>query len=283
MKLKLLSAIFITTLLFLHSSAFVHSEENFPQRIISLGPALTEGIYLLGVEDRLVGCTVYCQRPPEAKEKEKVGTAIVVNLEKVISLQPDLVLATSLTDPKAKEKLEKLGIRVVSFPEAKSFAEICQHFLKLGRIVAREKEAQEIINIAKKKVDSIVKKVKGLRKPKVFIQVGARPLVAVTKDSFVNDFIELAGGINSVQGSGHLRYSKEKVLRDNPDVIIIVTMGINGEEEKRTWQKFKTLNATKFNKIYIIAPEKITSPTPLIFAETLEKIVMFLHSNLGER
>jgi iron complex transport system substrate-binding protein len=283
MRLNLPVVIFISILLFLHSSAFVHSEENYPQRIVSLGPALTEEIYLLGVEDRLVGCTIYCQRPPKAKNKEKVGTAIEVNLEKIVVLKPDLVLATSLTDPKAKEKLKKLGIRVITFPEAKSFDEICQHFLELGRIVSREKEAQELINIAKKRVNSIIKKVKGLRKPRVFVQVGAKPLVAVSKDSFVNDFIKLAGGINSVQGSGHIRYSREKVLKDNPDVIIIVTMGINGEEEKRTWQKYKTLNATKFNKIYIIDPDKITSPTPLIFTETLEEIAMFLHPNLEGR
>ncbi len=282
MRLNLPVVIFISILLLLHSSAFVYPEENYPQRIISLGPALTEEIYLLGVEDRLVGCTVYCQRPPEAKKKVKVGTVIEVDLEKIVSLQPDLVLATSLTDPKAKEKLKKLGIRVTSFPEAKSFAEICRHFLELGKFMGREKKAQELINIAKKKVNSIIKRVKGLKKPRVIVQVGIKPLVVVSKDSFVNDFIELAGGINSAQGSGHIRYSREKVLKDNPDAIIIVTMGINGEGEKKTWQKFKMLNAAKFNKIYIIGPDKITSPTPLIFAETLEEIAMFLYPHLEE-
>lgn len=260
-----------------------YMQEDYPQRIISLSPAVTEELYILGVEDKLVGCTVYCQRPPEAKEKQKVGTATVLNLEKAVSLQPDLVLASPLTDFKAIEKLKNLGIEVVDFSLAKNFNELCGQFLKLGEIVGKKKEAQEIVDIAKKRVNSLREKAKVLKKPKVFVQVGAKPLVAVSRDSFVNDFIELAGGINIVQGQSYTRYSREKVIKDNPDAIIIVTMGINGEEEKKTWQKFKTLSAVKSGKVYILGPDKITSPTPLTFADTLEEIAVFLHSELEER
>ena len=274
MRLKLLFIIFCAGLL-LQGSGF--AKEDYPQRIISLGPAITEELYLLGADDQLVGCTVYCQRPEEAKKKEKIGTVIEVNLEKIIALQPDVVLAASLTSPKAKEKLKNLGIKVIEFPDARNFSEICSSFLELGRIVGREKEAEEIIKIARNKVSALTAKLHGLPKPRVFIQVGAKPLVTVTEDSFVNDFIEFSGGINIAKGIMYPRYSREKVLESNPEVIFIVTMGINGEKEKEIWQGYGALRAARDNRIYILDSYWLCSPTPVSFVEALETIAGLLH------
>ena len=273
----LLKLVFIAMSVFARSSAFVYAQENPSQRIISLGPAITEELYILGADDKLIGCTVYCQRPPEAKNKAKVGTAIEVNLEKVVALKPDVVFATSLTNPQAKEKLKSLGIKVVNFPTAKSFSEICGQFVALGKIVGKEKEANGIVNIARAKVDSIRKKAEVLPKPRVFVQIGARPLVTVTADSFINDFIEFAGGVNIAKGAKSIRYSRESVIKDNPDVIITVTMGMGAEKEKEIWQRYKTLKAVRENRIYVVDPDLLCSPTPVSFVETLEEIVNILH------
>ncbi|MEW5767387.1 MAG: ABC transporter substrate-binding protein [bacterium] len=252
----------------------------YPQRIISLGPALTEQLYLLGVEDRLVGCTVYCKKPKEAESKEKVGTIIEVNLEKVVDLKPDLVLATSLTDPKAKEKLKDLGIKVACFPQAKNFSQMCDHFLGLGRLVGKDKEAKKITNSAKDKVAAIKEKVKNLPKPEVFIQIGAKPLFAATGRSFINDFIEFAGGINMAKEAKEGIYSREEVLKKDPEVIIIVTMGIVGEKEKEIWQSYQTLKAVKKGRIYIVDSYQFCSPTPVSFVEALEEMAGLLHPEL---
>jgi len=277
-KICFLFTVFCCSILCISS----HGQDKFPQRIISLGPSITEELYLLGVENKIVGVTTYCQRPPQAQEIEKIGTVIEVNLEKVISLQPNLVLATSLTNPKAKEKLKNLGIKVITFPSAKNFREICEQFLELGKIVGREKEAEEIVYRAKKTVSSVKQKVKELPKPKVLVQVGAKPLWVAPKDSFVNDFIEIAGGINVGPSGKNGLYSREKVLKQNPDVIIITTMGIAGEEEKKIWQKYKTLNAVRNNRIYIIDSYRLCSPTPVTFVETLKEIVKILHPFVKE-
>ncbi len=255
-----------------------------PQRIVSLSPAITEELYLLEMEDRIVGTTVYCDRPPEAKEKEKVGTVIKVDLEKILILKPDLILATSLTDPGQIEKLKSLGMRVISFPlyENKNFSQICEQFMELGRIVGREAEAEEIVCQMKNKIDSISKGIKGLPKPKVFVQIGARPLFTIIKDSFIQDLIALGGGINIARGAKSGLYSREDVIRQNPEVIIIVTMGIVGEEEKKVWRKFKTLDAVKNDRIYIIDSNKTCSPTPVSFVEALEEIAEFLHPKKGD-
>lgn len=258
---------------------------SIPQRIISLGPAITEELYLLGAEGKLVGCTSYCQRPPEAKTKEKVGTVIEVNVEKIASLRPDLILATSLTDLKDIEKLKKLKIRVIRFPTAKNYHQICQHFLELGRIVGKEKEAQAIVERETDIVDSINAKIKTLPKPTVFVQTGARPLYTASKDSFVHDYITRAGGINiaanSKGGFDYGIYSREQVIKENPDVIIIVTMGITGKKEKHTWERFKVLNAVKNNRIYIVDSYRACSPTPVSFVEMLEEMARLLHPEIG--
>ena len=250
---------------------------GIPRRIISLSPVLTEEIYLLGVQDKLVGCTIYCNRPEAAWQKQKVGTVVEVSVEKIISLKPDLILATSLTDRRSKEHLSQLGMNVVVFPEAKNFDEICQQFLDLGKIVGKEEKARKIAAQAKKGINSIAGRAKGTRKPKVFLEIGTKPLFTVTRNSFVNDFIVLAGGINIAAEARSGLYSREKVIEQDPDVIIIVSMGVAADQEKKVWQKFWNLSAVKNNRIYVLDPDKVCSPTPLSFVETLKEISLLLH------
>ncbi|MFN3966608.1 MAG: ABC transporter substrate-binding protein [Endomicrobiia bacterium] len=254
------------------------AQQNYPQRIISLGPAITKALYLLGVEDRLIANTIYCNIPPEAKKKEKIGTVMEINIEKIFALKPDLVLATTLINPKSKQKLKSLGINVITFPTPKNFNEICTQFLQLGKLVGKEKEARKIVESAKDKASSIKKKVKDPNRPKVLIQVGTKPLWVAPRNSFLNDFIEFAGGINIGPSGKSGLCSREEILRRNPDVIIITTMGIVAEEEKKIWQKYKSINAVKNNRIYIIDSEKLCSPTPVSFVETLQEIVYILYS-----
>ncbi len=260
-------------------AVYLHPEKfsSFPQHIISLAPSITEQLCLLGLQDHLIGVTTYCDRPPEMKDKEKVGSVVEVNIEKIFRLKPDLVLASSLTNPKAIEKLKGLGIRVTHFPTPKSYDQLCEQFLELGRMTGREKVAEKIVREAKERVERIRKSVEGLPKPKVFVQLGAKPLFTATGEYFVNDFIEYAGGINISQDQSIGLYSREEVIKQNPDVIIIVTMGIVGEEEKAVWQRYRTLKASQNNRIHIVDSNRICSPTPVSFVETLEEILSLLH------
>jgi iron complex transport system substrate-binding protein len=255
-----------------------YAQDACPQRIISLSPTITEEIYLLGAEDSLLADTIYCNRPLNAQKKEKVGTVVEVNLEKIVSLKPGLVLASELTNQKAVVKLKTMGIKVVIFPAAKSFEEICGQFMELGSLLGKEEKAEEAIRDAQSRVDSIKENLKLQKKPKVFMQIGARPLFAAAGGSFLNDFIVFAGGINVVSESRVGLYSREEVIRSNPDVIIIADMGIAGEQERMSWQKYKNLNAARDNRIYIIDSYKICSPTPASFVETLKEIAGILHN-----
>lgn len=253
---------------------------DYPQRIVSLAPTITENIYLLEAQDRLIANTIYCVMPPEASQKEKVGTVIQANIEKIVSLKPDLVLVSSLARPRQLRKLESLGVPVARFSYPGSFSEICRQFLRLGEIIGEKKKAEEIVNNARKQVSQIRERTKGLPRKKVFVQIGIKPLFTVTKDSFLNDYIEFCGGTNIALKEKSGVYSREKVLEWNPDVIIITTMGIAGEREKAAWMKYGTITAVKNNNIHILDPDKVCSPTPVTFVEALKEIAEIVHPHI---
>jgi iron complex transport system substrate-binding protein len=254
--------------------------EKFPSRIVSLGPSLTESLYLLGEGKRIIAVTTYCLRPVEARQKEKVGTVRQSNTEKIISLHSDLVVATSLTSPRVIEKLRKTGIKVVVFPEPKNYAKLCEQFSELAALLGREEAAARILKEADKRISALREKARGLRPPAVFVQVGSRPLFAATGNTFINDFIVFAGASNIAGDAASGLYSREEVLRKNPGVILIVTMGISGQQEKAVWEKYAVIDAVRNKRIYFIDSDKVCSPTPLGFAEALEEIAVMLHPEL---
>jgi iron complex transport system substrate-binding protein len=257
-----------------------YSIESYPKRIISLSPPLTESIYLLGAGDRIIANTVYCTRPENAKNKEKIGTLLKINIEKIVSLNPDLILASSITRPKELEKLKILGYKVIQFKYAKSFNEICTQFINLGELIREKEKAQNIIKNTKVLVHEIKTITSSLPKKKVFVQVGVKPLFTVSKNTFINDFIEFAGGINIASDSKAGIYSREKVMASNPDIIIIVLMGIEGDKEKKIWQNFNSINAVKNNNIFLINSYEVCSPTPIIFSNTLKKFIEIIHPEI---
>jgi iron complex transport system substrate-binding protein len=278
---RLIFILFISFIIAFSGSCFAQEQDSGPKRIVSLGSYLTEGLFLLGVQDRIVGVTTYCTRPPEAQKKEKAGSIVEVNIEKVISLRPDLVLTTPLTNVKAKSKLRQLGMNVVDFAQVKDFSQICDQFLKLGSLVNQTEKAKQIVSQAQDKVKALNQSILNRPRQKVFIQVGSKPLFTMNKDFFVNDLIKLAGGINIAENTPTGIYSREKVVELNPDIIIIAAMGITAEDEKQIWNRYPTINAVKHQRIYCIDPNIICNPIPDNFANTLKLIVDFLHKGQG--
>jgi len=257
---------------------------DYPQRIISLGPINTENVYLLGAEDRLVANTSYCVRPAAAREKQKIGSVMQISIEKIISLRPDLVLATGLTQPQQLQKLQDLGLRVVRFEQPGSFNAICTQFVQLGRLLGLEERAQQIVGQARNRVQQIEQQVAALPVQKVFLQVGAQPLFGSVSSSFTHDYITLAGGINVLadQATGTTNY--EKILTKNPDVIIIAVMGTESGvaiREKEKWSSFGSIKAVRNNRVYLIDPDLVCSPSPITFSSTLDRIAGLMHPELG--
>lgn len=268
---------------FLVSLPSTSQAAEYPQRIVSLGPINTENVFLLGAGDRLIANTNYCVRPEAAKTKEKIGSVMQFSVEKIIGMEPDLILATGLTRPQQVTQLHAAGIEVIHVRQPGSFAEICSQFLELGKLLGLEERAQEIIAKAKAKVAAVQQKVAYLPKRKVLLQVGASPLFASVPSSFTNDFIVLAGGINiaAEQQTGTTNY--EKVIAANPDVIIVAMMGTEtgaAAQEQKKWQKISVIAAAQNNQIFVINPDLACSPSPSTFAETLHLMASFIHQEL---
>lgn len=252
----------------------------FPARLISLGPLLTENVFLLGAGDRLVGDTVYCQRPDAARLMEKIGSVQELSIEKIVSLRPDLVLATNLNPRQQVAKLRSLGLHVESFSQPASFTDICDHFHRLGVLLGLKPEAEAIIARARFKVKAVQEAVQSLPRPRVFLQVGANPLFSSVNNSFTHDFIELGGGVNIAgdQRSGAMK--TEQIIALNPQVIIIAVMGSEngiGADEKKRWLNFVTIDAVRDQRVFLMDPDLVCSPSPLTFADTLLTFARLLH------
>jgi len=254
-----------------------------PQRIVSLGPIHTESIYLLGAEDRLVANTSYCVHPEAARLKEKVGSVMSFSVEKVLSLYPDLVLAGNLTPKASLQRLRDMGIPVFQFDQATSFADICEQFILLGRLLNLETKAQNLVRRAQQQVRTIGEQIADLDRPKVFLQVGSHPLAGAIGTSFTHDFIALGGGINISKEQQSAAINPEKVIAENPDIIIIAIMGSESGlagEQKRNWQRVQVINAVRNDRVHILDPDLVCSPSPLTFAHTLTLIAELIHPEL---
>lgn len=250
------------------------------KRIVSLAPSLTMNLYYLDLKEEVVGCTSYCEIAKPDK-KPIVGSAVSVNVEKILSLKPDLVLAAPITRTETIEMLRKLGLRVELFPIPDSFDEICNQFLRLGKIVGQEELAKQIIAEQQQKVNKIRHSNVQLQdKMKMFIQIGAKPLFGVIPHTFMDDYITFCGSENVAYDFKNGIIGRETVLARNPDVIFIVTMGIIGDEEKENWKNYPDLKAAKHNNIFIIDSNMACTPTPLSFVRTLEEMNRLIHHTI---
>ena len=245
-------------------------------RVVSLAPSLTNMLTLLEVPQNIVGCTSYCKVPGD-HNPTIVATAVNVSIESVFSLRPDLVMASSLTQPGVIEKLEGLGLNVMVFHSPVSYQGINDQFLEIARLVNRTSFAQKVISEQNRRVEKIMAKVRPDYNPRIFFQLGANPLFTVIPGTFMDDFITMAGGTNIAYGLRGGTISRETVLARNPDVIIIVTMGVAADEEVAGWRRFGQLSAVKNNKILIVDAEKAASPNPVFFVDVLEEIIEFIN------
>ncbi len=263
-------------LLFLISASTLTAQT--PRRIISLAPSLTKNLYLLEAEELLVGCTNYCTLQSET-DADIVASAIQVNYEKAVMLKPDLVITTTLTKAKTIDTFEKLGVPVLVFENPTSFDEICEQFIILGENVGKKRLAEEIIEDAQMRITVIKQKIPDhTSKQKVFMQIGTNPLFAVVPNTFMNDFINFSGTENIASDLIIGSINLESVLVRNPDIIVVVLMGIVGKEEKMRWESFENLNAVKKKQVFVMEADNACSPTPLSFVDALDEMISLIYN-----
>jgi iron complex transport system substrate-binding protein len=251
-----------------------------PQRIIPLIPSLTEIVYFLELGDRVVGVTEFSNYPAEVLKKPKVGSYVNLNIEKIISLKPDLVIATADgNEPDQIAILEQAHIKVFVV-NPRNLQEAIETIVTLGRVCGVAGRADQKAQILSTRVKQVEEKVKNRPKPLVFLEVNLKPIMSVNKNTLHQDLIRLAGGINMTQDAP-ITYpivSLEEVITRKPGVILISCMERGGrfEEARQEWQRWPGIPAVKTGQVYLIDSDLIDRPSPRI-VEGLEQMARLIH------
>ncbi len=252
-----------------------------PMRIISMAPSLTETLFALGLGSRVVGVTNFCNYPPEAREKEKIGGFINPNLEKIVSLKPDLILATLDGNKKGViDKLKELGLSV-NVINPRNIEEILGSITQIGELTYRHKRAEELVSSMKRRIGKVVKSVKGLSRPPVLFIYGEDPLITAGPGTFANDLIKLAGGRNISEDSWipYPKYNLEEILIKKPERIFISSMEVTEKAPSKVierWKKWPAIPAITKERVFLINGDLIDRPGPRII-EGLEILARRIH------
>ncbi|MFH1507949.1 MAG: cobalamin-binding protein [Candidatus Omnitrophota bacterium] len=239
-------------------------------RYISLAPSTTEILFSLGLDEEIVGVSSFCNYPPQAQEKAKIGDFSNPNIEKILSLKPDYIFCTGLEQANVVLKLRQLGLKVYVFDPV-NIRELLATISETGSITNRREQAQELTQRMRQRIEeitSLTKLISQEKKPKVFIEIWHDPLTTAGEGSFVDELIDLAGGVNIAHNTKrpYSTFSQEEVIRRDPDYIIMAYMDkeqpVKLVEKRFGWD---SISAVRNKRIYNdIDPDLLLRPGPRI-------------------
>ncbi len=248
------------------------------KRIISLAQSITNNIYLLGAQNQLVGCTKFCLIA-ENDNIPIVADALNVNIEKLVSLRPDIVITTELTSPRIIAAIQKMGIHTIQLPKIDNFKELCNQLKQMGEVCNKQEIAIQYIKESNHRLSKLPKPALG---KKIFMELGHNPLFAVLSNSFMDDYITFIGGENIFNNLTSGIISKETVLVRNPDMIVIVSMGEMGKQSIDSWKNYNSLKAVQNKQLFVLDANKACTPTPVSFVDVLEDLIKQLKGGLSK-
>jgi iron complex transport system substrate-binding protein len=260
--------------------------DSVPQRIVSLAPSNTEILFALGLGDRVVGVTEYCDYPAAAKDKAVIGGFSTVDLERVVALSPDLILATSMHEADVLPALEKRGLTVFVLAPA-TLDEVLESIILVGEVTGQVEEAAGLVNGMKRRISVVTEKTERLspeQRPRVFFITWHDPLMTPGLETRQDEMIQMAGGVNIARNlTGYADISLEAVVEANPEVMIAgVGMGA-GEDLPaqfiKTEPRLGNTDARRNGRIYEMDTDLEGRPGPRI-VDALEKFALFIHPEL---
>ncbi len=252
-----------------------------PERIISLAPSNTEILFALGLGDKVVGVTDWCDYPPEALGKEKVGAYDTPDIEKIVALTPDLILVAHGTTMDVINNLVGLGLTVFGI-ETTDLDDLLNDIRKIGKITDKEVEAAALTSEMESRIQAVTDQTEELEeRPGVFYIVWHDPLWTAGAETFIHELIEKGGGVNICGNlTGYPMISIEEVIAYDPEVII--TSSWPGVYE---WAMNETaLNVTyarQNDRVYMCDDNLVQRPGPRL-VEGLEWFAHFIHPEIFE-
>lgn len=232
-----------------------------PQRIISTAPDNTEILFALGLKNKIVGITNYCNFPEETKNMEKIGEMSPLNFEKIVSLKPDFILAYAGFQLQEIPRLRELGLKVIVI-EPLNLQETLKSIQMVATVCGIPEKGNILVENLSQRIDQIktaVFNLKITKKPKIFIGGIYETIWTPGEGTLFDELISLAGGINMAAGfSGWTKISPEFIVKEDPDIIIIPIGAMNpGDELKikeNIYQRpgWSNLSAIKNQKIFLV-------------------------------
>ena len=258
----------------------VHFEKT-PQTIVSVAPNITEIIFTLGKGEALIGRTDYCDYPAEVNSIDSIGSLQEPNIERIIELNPDVVITSTHFKPDDIETLENIGINVVGFYNDESFEGVYDIISKIGILLDAQDEAGNHIDQMKKDVVFVQNKIAGVEtKPSVYYVVGFGQWGDFTpgRDTFIHQLITAAGGNNIAADMEGWTYSFEKIVEADPE-IMICSMYWGAKEGLETTDGYKDLNAVKNGALFEIDNNMIDRQGPRLI-DGLKALAEIIHPEL---
>ncbi|AZB42673.1 ABC transporter substrate-binding protein [Bacillus sp. FJAT-42376] len=262
--------------------------EKEPGKIVSLIPSNTEILFAMGLGDKVIGVTDNDNYPEEAVKKEKVG-GMDFNVEKIIGLQPDLVLAHESgahNSADGLKQLEDAGIKVILIKDAQSFDKVYESIDMIGQATGEREESGKIVEGMKKKLAEIKEKASAIpedQRKSVFAEVSPSPeIYTAGKDTFLNDILTTVGAKNAAAGqSGWPKMSEEAIVKLNPDVIV-TTYGYyspNPVEQVMSRKGWESVTAIKEKAVFDVHSDKVTRPGPRLI-EGVEELANAIYPDV---
>ena len=260
------------------------SIESAPRRIVALAPSIAECLFALGLDEEIVGVTEYTNFPPQALSKPKVGSYIHLQIEAIVGLKPDLIVATMEGNPKSQvEQMERLGLKVV-VTNPRTLDDLYETLLILGKILRRESTAEHLIENMRGAIRTLSGLVASRPKPRVLLQVGSNPMVVAGDETLQDHLIKVAGGenIGASQGRGYIPLSLERAITLAPEVILISSMAdsLTAERVKESWKRWPQIPAVAGGRIHVIDGDLIDRPSPRI-VEGLKSMTKMIHPEIS--
>ncbi len=251
-----------------------------PQRIVSLAPSITEILFALNLGDQVAGVTEFCNYPPEATEKPKVGGFSDVNMEKLLEAQPDLVIAASIHIAQVVPELEKRGLPVLVV-DAHDFPGVLESIRLVGKVAGAEKAAEALTAQMQERADQVAQAVAGRPRPRVYWELDPT-FWTVGPGSFVQDLIERAGGENIAANAeaAWVQLSAEAIIAADPEVIFLADhpWGESAETVKARpgWGKISAVVNGRIVELTQEQTDIVSRPGPRV-VDALELIARALH------
>ena len=250
-----------------------------PHRIVCLTPSLTETVYELGAGDLIAGVSDYTTFPAEARSKPSVGGLVDPSMEKIVSLQPDLVLlAARLNRQETIEQLEELKIPVFVV-DPQGLDGVLKMVQSVGEAINRSEQARSLVKRLTEKRDAVALRVKGLARPRVLVVIWYDPVLTAGSKAFITDVIGAAGA-NSVTADipqAWPQISMEQVVERSPDFLLLIKElhgGITLDllKSHAGWDRLEAVRGARV--IYV--DQKLELPSPSVF-DALEELAKTLH------